>query len=310
ALDTLSMAFFAHSGYTYLVTFFANPLGALSIVWFVIALLKRFVVTPANATVVKKWLLTGRPYGFSEHEYYDDQMVAVLTIFDDQGIIAFIVHLFLAYRIRQLIRAPLWSAIAWIVVALAIIVLAFGVYSCWALNKTEVIIALNGAPSLRWMIITATSSSSALDLFIALIICYQLYQERSKVNSTRGLVNTISLYMISSGMITTLFNMGALISYLASNTEIDQIFNSLIPRAYVNTLMATLNMREVIRSRNAPGVISDGFSGIGNIQFNPSGSETGSIGSLQAAVRSQHESEYDIPLAEPKARMIEVQSEP
>ncbi|KAL0572659.1 hypothetical protein V5O48_009300 [Marasmius crinis-equi] len=72
--------------------------------------------------------------------------------------------------------------------------------------------------------------------------------------------------------------------------------------------MATLNMREVIRSRNATGVISGGLTGLGDIQFtNPSGS----TGTFQVAAQSQPGSEYDIslPPREPKARAIKQESE-
>ncbi|KAL0572660.1 hypothetical protein V5O48_009301 [Marasmius crinis-equi] len=117
------------------------------------------------------------------------------------GIIIFIVHLFLAYRIRQLIHAPLWSAIAWVVVVLSVLLLGLGIYSTWAVNNGDVI-QLNGNSSVHWVAIANISIGSALDLFIALTICYQLYQVRSGVKSTQGIINTITLYMITSGMIT------------------------------------------------------------------------------------------------------------
>ncbi|KAL0569735.1 hypothetical protein V5O48_012233 [Marasmius crinis-equi] len=201
----------------YLVTFFANPLGALSMVW-----------SMAASPVIS-------------------------------SIIAFIVHLFLAYRIKQLVRTPLWNAIACIVAVVSLFPMGTPLllFLIIALETDNVLLSsrflnnmnlmsqasgVNDTPSLRWVVITTTSTSSAIDLFIALTICYQLYQERSKVKSTQGMINIISLYVITSGMITTLVNMVSLITskYLAANeTEVVQIFNSMIPKAYVNTLMAT-----------------------------------------------------------------------
>ncbi|KAL0564935.1 hypothetical protein V5O48_017100 [Marasmius crinis-equi] len=182
ALDTLSMALLAHAGYTYLVTFFANPVAALSMVW-----------SMAVGPVVS-------------------------------GTISFIVHLFLAYRIRQLGRATLWSVISWIAsdtpilpmqIVLATADLGFSAYSYAALKSGEVshffgteqsgIDTNHTTPSLRWVAIICPSLAIALDLMIALTICYQLYQQRSSVKSTstEGLINTLSLYVITSGTITT-----------------------------------------------------------------------------------------------------------
>ncbi|KAL0564934.1 hypothetical protein V5O48_017099 [Marasmius crinis-equi] len=58
-------------------------------------------------------------------------------------------------------------------------------------------------------------------------------------------------------------------------------------------------MREVVRSRNAPGMISGGLSGLGDIQF---ASPSVATGTSPNAILSQHE--YEIPLAEPKGGVI------
>ncbi|KAG7093006.1 hypothetical protein E1B28_009305 [Marasmius oreades] len=119
------------------------------------------------------------------------------------------------------------------------------------------------------------------------------------LNRTQRMINTISLFMISSGMITTAINMATLISFIASpNTLAFQVFSVLGFKAYVNTLMAILNIRNLIHYNlsHTSNVITDGLNGLSG-----SGSDNTATLSFRAATAPHAVSrtqDYDIPLNE------------
>ncbi|KAJ7572135.1 hypothetical protein C8J56DRAFT_992957 [Mycena floridula] len=244
ALDTASLTLFAHGTYTYVITDFANPAAAATLIW----------------SIASEPMIT--------------------------AVISLIVHWFLALRIRNLNPARVWTWIGAIIAVLSLFPFAIGTYTIWLVNSgTESLVALG---ELRWVAIAGDSSSSAIDLAIAVTICCQLYMgRRGGIKSTNKLIQILSLYVVSSGVITTVLNMTTMITYLASpNTFIFQAFSASGSKAYVNTLMATLNIRETVRKNNTPTVIGLGESNV--LRFR--GATTGS--------NTVPDSEYGLPLEE------------
>ncbi|KAJ7759243.1 hypothetical protein B0H16DRAFT_1534943 [Mycena metata] len=172
------------------------------------------------------------------------------------GVISLIVHLFLAFRIRNLNRAPIWTYVACAVAIVSLFPFAIAIVTTWRINTGGKF--LTDVGELRWMAIAGDVSTSALDVFIATTLTYQLYHGRTSLKSTQKAITTITVFVISSGAVTALINTATLISYLAAtNKLVFQLFNACSSKAYVNTLMATLNLRETvlhqINPSNGPG---------------------------------------------------------
>ncbi|KAF7356526.1 hypothetical protein MVEN_00986200 [Mycena venus] len=198
------------------------------------------------------------------------------------GTISLIVHLFLAFRIRNLHRAPLWTFVAGAVAIVSLFPFAIAIVTTWRVSVKAIPVANFSAmlencgyesPVIhelrlsnlfgQWMAIAGDVSTSALDIFIAMTLTYQLYYGRTALKTTQKAVTTLTIFVISSGVLTALINTATLISYLAAeNKLIFQLFNACSSKAYVNTLMATLNMREAVLRQVNPSVI-----GLGNTNF-------------------------------------------
>ncbi|KAK7012867.1 hypothetical protein R3P38DRAFT_3016254 [Favolaschia claudopus] len=177
------------------------------------------------------------------------------------GTIALIVHLFLAFRIRNLNQAPIWAYAASAISILSLFPFAIAIVTTWRINTGGEF--LTDVGELRWMAIAGDVSTSSIDIAISAILTYQLLHGRTALKSTQKAITTLSIFIISSGVLTALINTATLISYLAAeNKLIFQLFNACSSKAYVNTLMATLNMREAVLRQVNPT-----FIGLGNTNF-------------------------------------------
>ncbi|KAJ7631224.1 hypothetical protein FB45DRAFT_917874 [Roridomyces roridus] len=177
------------------------------------------------------------------------------------GVIGLIVHLFLAFRIRNLNQASIWTYVAFAVAVASLFPFAVSIVTTWRVNTGGKF--LTALTELHWMAIAGDVSTSVIDIFIAITLTYQLYQGKTALKSTQKAITTITIFVISSGFLTATINVATLISYLAAeNKLVFQLFNACSSKAYVNTLMATLNMRQVVLRQVNPSVI-----GIGNTNF-------------------------------------------
>ncbi|KAJ7662592.1 hypothetical protein DFH06DRAFT_355675 [Mycena polygramma] len=94
---------------------------------------------------------------------------------------------------------------------------------------------------------------AAVDLSIALILCWYLRRELTMVDRINSLVKRIMMYSIASGLIPSLLALGCLISYLVwpqSLISLAMYFS--LGRTYTNALLATLNSRRGLREILTP----------------------------------------------------------
>ncbi|KAJ6576564.1 hypothetical protein DFH09DRAFT_1149712 [Mycena vulgaris] len=177
------------------------------------------------------------------------------------GTIALIVHLFLAFRIRNLNRAPFWTYVACVVSIVSLFPFTIAIVTTWRINTGGKF--LTDVGELRWMAIAGDVSTSIIDISIAMTLTYQLYYGRTSLKTTQKAITTLSIFIISSGVLTAVLNTATLISYLAAKNQlVFQLFNACSSKAYVNTLMATLNMRDTVLHQINATVV-----GLGNTNF-------------------------------------------
>lgn len=118
--------------------------------------------------------------------------------------------------------------------------------------------------------------SAVVDVFITCIICFQLLKSRTGFLRTNRLINLLTTYTITTGLIPTyarpsslfykasypfvimhkltsysLICLGTLIAYYTKNnrTLAVEVFELVVSKAYANTLLANLNSRELLRNR-------------------------------------------------------------
>jgi len=164
------------------------------------------------------------------------------------GLIAFIVHEFMIYRIWALNRN--WTIYVGVLAIFSLFPLA--------LSFTAALKTVIGGPHM-WTILTSISwigtagdvSTSVLDIIISGTICYQLYRGRTGFAQTDRILNILTIYTIHTGLLPTLLTLAGLIAYKASpNTLIFDTFQIIVSKAYANTFLATLNSRDALRGNN------------------------------------------------------------
>ncbi|KAH7917457.1 hypothetical protein BV22DRAFT_1135390 [Leucogyrophana mollusca] len=160
------------------------------------------------------------------------------------ALIALIVQLFLVYRIRTLNQA--WTPFCVILALISLLPFSLGIVAVYTIDAGSQSLAAVG--ELHWLAIAADVSSSVIDLTIAASICWLLYKGRNGFSQTERIINSLTLYVITSGLTTASLTTGTMISYLvAPTTLVFQMINMSVSKAYVNTFLATLNSRQSIR---------------------------------------------------------------
>jgi len=209
-----------------------------------------------------------------------------------------IVRCFFIYRIWVLSQKKRWIAYPLCVLTLAV----------WA---DAIALAVKGFASLTfshlqrlsWMLYLGLGLMTAGDFCFAASLCYYLRRGKSGANKqTNSMVNILMIYAINTGLITSVFSLASLITFVAlPNTYIFLTMYFPLSKLYANALLATLNARDWLRAgidnANVPLAIVNGQPAI-PVAFSSgpapskditihveteviksiSGSETGSIG--------------------------------
>jgi len=83
------------------------------------------------------------------------------------------------------------------------------------------------------------------------------------------MIDLLTMYTITTGLLPTLTCIGSLVAYLAGEPHslVDEAFDALISKVYVNTLLATLNSRESVsrKAANTPY----GTQALPSMEFRP-----------------------------------------
>lgn len=207
-------------------------------------------------------------------------MLTTMTIIDQ----AFIGHAVYIYAISDwgnplaLLKPPLWTLILQVTVGS---VVGFIVKSCFAMRVyrfsqhnmavTAVIIvlaigqlaaaclytvrafqssALIDVSKLKVVGIVSLALGVATDMATAGALCYFLRGLKTGYSKDDSLVNRMTLYAINTGVLTSAVSLACLILYdLMPDNFIFMGFYFVLSKLYVNSFLATLNTRRVLRGR-------------------------------------------------------------
>lgn len=180
------------------------------------------------------------------------------------GLVAFLVHEFLIFRIWTLNKN-------WTIYVAGLAVFSLLPFSLSFVAGTKTIVGgrhmWSDLVTLGWAATAGDVTTSVLDLVVAGTICYQLYRGRTGFSHTDRMLHLLTIYTIHTGLIPTIISVLDLITYKASPSTLTfELFNIVVSKAYANTFLATLNSRQSIRgwtatANTAPMEYSSGLSG-------------------------------------------------
>ncbi|KAL5483634.1 hypothetical protein ACEPAI_8866 [Sanghuangporus weigelae] len=113
---------------------------------------------------------------------------------------------------------------------------------------------------LSWVLYTSLGSAVAADIWVATTLCFFLARSRSGFKSTDTKVNALILYIINTGLFTSLCATASFVTFaVMPHNYIFIGFYFSLPKLYFNALLAMLNARERLRE----GSSNSGSSGGG-----------------------------------------------
>ncbi|KAJ3908347.1 hypothetical protein F5879DRAFT_937770 [Lentinula edodes] len=189
------------------------------------------------------------------------------------GFTAVFVQSFLAHRVWQLSNGNIWISVpAFLLVAAEFVsVFVFGVIG---LTRVHTFVELSDI--LKGLSITVNVLAAVADTYIAGLLTLLLHTSRTGFQRSDSIINKLIIFSINTGALTSLCAIASMLSILlAPATFIYISFFFCMGRLYANSLLATLNIRTLIRKEGGSNVQASGDTGsipLGNYNtsiFNP-----------------------------------------
>ncbi|KAF8963156.1 hypothetical protein BDZ97DRAFT_1920048 [Flammula alnicola] len=103
-----------------------------------------------------------------------------------------------------------------------------------------------------WILYTALGGSVVVDGIVTTSLCMLLENIRTGFKSTDSLVNTLMLYSINTGLLTSLCATACFVTFaIWPHQFVFMGFYFALSKLHVNSLLAVLNTRETLRKRNS-----------------------------------------------------------
>jgi len=124
---------------------------------------------------------------------------------------------------------------------------------------------------------------SVNDIVIAVTLVTILLhgQQATKIKRTDRIISTLTIYLITNNMFTSFITASGAIAFFASpKTLVYEAINTIVSKAYTNTFLAQLNVRESIRGRGA--VVTQSANTV--VVFNHGYTSREELGESEAAI--------------------------
>jgi len=166
------------------------------------------------------------------------------------AVLTFLVHCFFAHRIFMFSKRNWWNTAP--ILVLAICRLSFASVTTSEMLRLGTFSAFKH--QFRWVFTMGLAFSSAVDLLITVSLCYYLRSSRSTSITMNDVIDKLILYTFENGSITAAATIISMICWLASpNNLIFMGIHFVIGKLYANSLLATLNTREMLRRGRSQG---------------------------------------------------------
>ncbi|KAJ3746178.1 hypothetical protein DFH05DRAFT_1484028 [Lentinula detonsa] len=175
------------------------------------------------------------------------------------GFTAVFVQSFLAHRVWQLSNGNMWISIPALLLVAAEFVSVF-VFAVIGLTRVHTFVEL--AEILKGLSITVNVLAAVGDTYIAGLLTLLLHTSRTGFRRSDSIINKLIIFSINTGALTSLCAIASMLSILlAPETFIYISFFFCMGRLYANSLLATLNVRSLIRKEGSSNVQASGDTG-------------------------------------------------
>ncbi|KAI0717411.1 hypothetical protein C8T65DRAFT_737992 [Cerioporus squamosus] len=228
-LDSLHLALITHSLYFYAVTNFSNLLELMIPTW---SILSQIVVTGVSDGTVRG-IFCQRVWKLSNKNWLLCLAIVVSSLVVFSGSIAFAVKGYVG-SLQSIFRDP-WSD----------------------MNSTRFSIAsFADLSQISDILYVSLGAGVVADVLIAASMCVLLAKRRTGFARTDSMVRVLMMYSINTGALTSLCAMLCLVTY--ANMPNDFVFIAfyfVLPKLFLNSLLATLNARRPLRESNSAAMV-------------------------------------------------------
>ncbi|CAA7260282.1 unnamed protein product [Cyclocybe aegerita] len=213
-------------------------------VWYI----KTLVATVCAFETVHQALISHTVYYYVITNYnnpirLEDMVWSILLEVLFNGLISFIVQAFLLLRVWRLSG----NSIPLTVVIAALILAGFGCSTAFT-AKSMKLQTWAELGQLKGLSIAVNIVGAVADILIAAALFFLLHSSRTGFKKSDTMISKLIAFTVSTGLLTSICAVASLISILASpNTLIYVAFYFCLGRLYSNSVLATLNARQIIR---------------------------------------------------------------
>jgi len=163
---------------------------------------------------------------------------------DCEGVVGLTVELFFALRVWKVSKNIFLTGF---VAALSCLHFLLGIYfTTQAFSLRE----FSQFSQLDWVTIAGLGGAAVADLTIAGTLVFFLNRSRTGYKRTDSIINTLMIYSIKTGLLTSIFATATVIFFVAMpNAFVYDVFFFCLGRLYVNSLLASLNSRQTMRDK-------------------------------------------------------------
>ncbi|PBK63495.1 hypothetical protein ARMSODRAFT_942278 [Armillaria solidipes] len=205
--------------------------------WMKIFVVVLFVANVANTAFLCKFLYTSLILNFGDDAYLARADWVFATDPALTGIIAGMVQLFFAWRVKVLTN-NLW--LVGIVAVCALAGTGAAIATSFEVGNTPEFVKFQ---DFKVVVIIWLAAECISDILISGILVWQLKRRKTGFQSTDELVDRIIRLTVQTGLITSICAIIDLALFLSDPTGTHLIFNFPLSKLYTNTMMSTLNSR-------------------------------------------------------------------
>ncbi|KAG9126734.1 hypothetical protein FRC07_002174 [Ceratobasidium sp. 392] len=111
----------------------------------------------------------------------------------------------------------------------------------------------------KWLVAGWLASAALCDVLIVYMLSTALMTQRTGFGRTDALIDKLLRYTVNTGLLTSVIAIVDLIAFCTMNNLVHLCFNFILSKLYTNTLLATLNAREVTPPENIVHVESGSY---------------------------------------------------
>ncbi|KAI0648723.1 hypothetical protein C8Q79DRAFT_1007297 [Trametes meyenii] len=172
----------------------------------------------------------------------------------------FVSQSFFAFRVYLI--SPKYRLLVAVSVLLTFIALGFAAAATY---ETRHNLTFAGFKPYTWLDSAAFASTVASDCLTTSVLIITLKRSRTGIKRTDHIVDRLVLYAVNTGLLTSIFNVCALVLALVVPGNMIYIGVSIVStKVYANSLLAVLNTRRALSEKDAMEPAAIGLSGVGN----------------------------------------------